>query len=134
MSAALRQPAPTPFDQIGGRAGVRHLADRFYELMETSPAYAELRALHAADLAPVRTALAGFLEGWLGGPRDWFTQRGGFCVMSAHARLAITPQTAGQWTAAMARALEDCGIDPKLASRMNEIFQRMAQGMAQRVG
>jgi hemoglobin len=33
------------------------IANRFYDLMEADPAYAELRALHTPDLGPVR-------EGW----------------------------------------------------------------------
>ena len=31
---------PTPYDLVGGDAGVRGLVDRFYDLMDTEPAFA----------------------------------------------------------------------------------------------
>lgn len=124
------RPPTTPFETIGGAAAVRGFVDRFYDLMDTDPAYAALRALHAPDLAPMRDSLAGFLTAWLGGPRDWFEQRPGACIMSAHAKIPVTAETARQWTDAMARALADSPIDPGLVVRINEAFARMAQGMA----
>ena len=128
----LDRPVQTPFDQIGGVPTVRRLVDRFYDLMDADPAYAALRALHAGELAPMRDSLTGFLTAWLGGPRDWFVERPGACVMSAHARLAITPETAGQWTSAMGRALKDSGIAPTLRDQIDVAFTRMSQGMVRR--
>ena len=128
MQAAL------PFDALGGAEGVTALVNRFYDLMEESPEYAGLRALHAADLAPMRRGLTGFLTAWLGGPRDWIVARGGFCVMSAHGRLAITPEHARQWQAAMAEALRGGGADARLAAQLNEVFARMGGHMVNRAG
>ena len=61
----IEEPAPaeTPFDWIGGEAQVRTLVDRFYDLMEQEPAYAELRAIHADDLTDMRAQLPLFLAG-----------------------------------------------------------------------
>lgn len=120
----------TPFDRIGGRPAVAEVVERFYDLMDSDPAYDELRAMHAPDLAPMRRSLAGFLTGWLGGPRDWFDAHPGVCMMSLHFPLPITRQTTGQWLAAMARALADCEVEPQLAAMMNEAFGRMAARMA----
>jgi hemoglobin len=120
----------TPFDVVGGSEAVARFVNRFYDLMDTDPDYAELRALHAADLAPMRRSLAGFLAAWLGGPRDWFDQNPGKCMMSAHASIPVSARTARQWTAAMARALADTGVPPEIAERMNDAFTRMAAGMA----
>ena len=87
MNAATDDVAPpvrqTPYDLMGGRPVVSAMVERFYDLMDTDPAYAALRALHAPDLAPMRASLTGFLTAWLGGPRDWFDQHPGACVMSA---------------------------------------------------
>ncbi len=58
----------TAFDQIGGAARIDALVEAFYDLIETDPAYAELRAMHAADMTPVRASLKGWMSGWLGGP------------------------------------------------------------------
>ncbi len=119
----------TAFDTIGGAEAVAAIVDRFYDLMDQDPRFPELRALHGADLGPMRASLTGFLIAWLGGPRDWFTKRPGTCIMSLHAQIRIAPHTAGQWTDAMSQALSDCGVDPALRSRMGEALSRVAQGM-----
>jgi hemoglobin len=120
-------PPATPYERIGGGDAVRALVDRFYDVMDVDPAYAELRALHGADLTPMRASLTGFLNGWLGGPRDWFGQ--GKCVMSAHARVAVTAKTAQQWGDAMGHALNDGEIDAELRAAIATAFARMAAGM-----
>lgn len=120
----------TPYDQLGGETAVRRFVDRFYDLMENEAEYAALRAMHAPDLAPMRRSLAGFLTGWLGGPRHWFEENVGVCMMSAHGKLPISAETSQQWTHAMARALSESGVDADLAARMNDAFEKMAGGMA----
>jgi hemoglobin len=133
MSATVTEVRPaSPYEAVGGRDGVRLFVDRFYDLMASDPRYAALRALHAPDLTPMRASLAGFLSAWLGGPRDWFDERPGACIMSAHARIQINAETARQWTEVMAQALADSAVDPELATRMNEAFARMAEGMTRR--
>lgn len=121
-----------PYHRIGGDAAIARVVDRFYDLMESGPGYAELRALHAPDLRPMRASPTGFLIAWLGGPRDWFDQRPGACVMSAHADIKVTPVTARQWLDAMARAFAETGVGPDLAATIGEAFTNMAQGMAAR--
>ncbi|NQE62232.1 group II truncated hemoglobin [Caulobacter sp. RHG1] len=122
----------TAFDQIGGAARIDALVEAFYDLIETDPAYAELRAMHAADMTPVRASLKGWMTGWLGGPRDWFTQHPGVCMMSMHRAMPIDAATAGQWTHAMRRALDQAGVEPELAEALNEIFGRMGANMTTR--
>jgi hemoglobin len=124
--AAIRE---TPFDMVGGAATVRTIVDRFYDLMDEQPAYAELRALHASDLAPMRTSLAGFLTAWLGGPRDWFADNPGKCVMSVHGRIAVTAATARQWADAMRQAIADSGMASDIGTRMADALDGMAQAM-----
>ena len=121
----------SPYEQLGARAAIDRVVGRFYDLMEQDPAYAELRAMHAADLAPMRASLAGFLSGWAGGPRDWFDANPGKCMMSMHSGFTITRETAVQWVEAMERAFADCGLaDHPVARLMNERFRMMAGGMA----
>ena len=129
-----RPPAPpaTPYERLGGREVLRTIVDRFYDLMDEDPAYAALRAMHAADLTPMRESLTGFLTGWSGGPRDWFAT--GKCVMSAHKSLAIDPALVDEWMDAMGRAIEDTvgGRDPEIAGAMIGVLRQMATGMANR--
>lgn len=94
--------AMTPYERLGGYVTIQRIVDRFYDLMDSDRTFAELRAMHGADLAPMRASLAGFLTGWSGGPRDWFDRNPGKCMMSAHARLDIRAHEAAQWCEAMA--------------------------------
>lgn len=121
----------TPFDRIGGHAALRRLTDTFYDLMDSDPAYRELRAMHASDLAPMRESLPLFLAGWSGGSREWFDRHPGKCMMSMHAPFPITTQTAVQWSHAMRRAISAADIaDQEVADAFAETLTRMALGMA----
>ena len=128
-----QQTPATPFHKLGGHPVIQAIVDRFYDLMEGDPAYAELRAMHAPDLAPMRASLASFLAAWAGGPRDWFEENPGKCMMSAHKGIAIAPAVAGQWAAAMNRAIADCGPEnQELATEMAGMLSRMAHAMGSR--
>lgn len=119
----------TPYELVGGMPVVQRIVDRFYDLMESDPDYAALRAMHAPDLAPMRASLSGFLTAWLGGPRDWFQERPGVCMMSAHRNISITAETAQQWALAMRRAIADAGMEPTIAAKMAEALSSLAIGM-----
>ncbi len=119
-----------PFYQLGGHETFRAICNRFYDLMESEPDYAELRAMHAPDLAPMRESLAGFLAAWAGGPRDWFEQNPGKCMMSAHKSLRIGEAVARQWAEAMKRAIADVAPgNAQLAKAMGGVLEEMALGM-----
>ncbi len=123
------KPAPTPFDLVGGRDSVARLVGAFYDLMASDPAYADLRKMHAADLTPMKNSLTGYLTGWLGGPRDWFEENPGKCMVSLHGPLGVTKETAQQWVSAMSKALDIAEIDSALAAAMAQAFTQMASGM-----
>lgn len=124
----------TPFDRIGGRAVVAVLVDHFYDIMDAKPDYAALRAMHAADLTPMRESLTDFLVAWMGGPRDWFEKRPGACIMSAHGGYpGMTAKTAAQWLAAMKEAAElTLPDDTVFAENMVAALSNMARSMAAR--
>lgn len=119
----------TAFELIGGKPVVQALVDRFYDLMDTESVYRELRALHASDLTPMRASLTGFLVAWLGGPRDWFEERPGRCVMSAHRDVAMTEVSARQWADAMTRAITERVPDAGLAEKMAQALASLALNM-----
>ncbi len=128
MSDAAEQ--TTPYEMIGGAEGVRRLADAFYDAMERNPAYAALREMHEPDLDPMRDSLAGFFSVWLGGPRDWLEKRGGFCIMSRHAKMNMTQRTAAQWMEAIREAMRDINMPAELAEKMDDALSQMARAMA----
>lgn len=130
MATAAETTPNTPFYKLGGHETMQAICNRFYDLMDSDPAYADLRAMHAPDLAKMKSSLAGFLAGWAGGPRDWFEANPGKCMMSAHKPFTITKAVAGQWADAMKRAIADVAPeDAKLAEAMGEVLSDMAMGM-----
>ncbi|MBS0476793.1 MAG: group II truncated hemoglobin [Proteobacteria bacterium] len=130
-STTAEAPTQSPFERIGGHAVLRAVTDRFYDLMDQDPAYAELRAMHAADLDPMRASLPAFLAGWAGGPRDWFEVNPGKCMMSMHSPFPIGQATATQWAEAMRRAIAETDVaDREIADAMSDVLARMAKGMA----
>jgi hemoglobin len=125
--AAAEQTRQTPYEMLGGEAGLRRLVDRFYDIMETDPAAAGIRAMHAPDLAPMRKLLFAFFSGWLGGPRLYSA-----CVMSAHNRFAIGESERDQWLNCMRRAAAETEMPAELREPFERILRRMADGMRNR--
>ena len=124
------QTPDTPFCRLGGAPVFEAICNRFYDLMDEDPQYAELRAMHAQDLAPMRKALPQFLAGWAGGPRDWFEAVPGRCMMSVHKPFAINRAVAEQWADAMNRAVADVAPEPAdMAKAMGEVLGNLARGM-----
>lgn len=131
MAATTETSASSPYDRIGGLAVLRQITDRFYDLMESEPAFAALRAMHAPDLAAMRESLPLFLAGWSGGPRTWWEANPGKCMVSMHAPFGINRETAGQWADAMRRAIADVSPDDTaIAEALADVLDRMARGMA----
>ena len=127
-------PNPTPFEQLGGEAGVRALVDRFYDLMDLEPACAGIRALHPQDLDGSRDKLFWFLCGWLGGP-DLYVQRFGHPRLRArHLPYAIGIAERDQWLACMVQAMQEREVDPALAERLAASFFGTADWMRNKGG
>lgn len=129
-AATTDQDSRSLYEAIGGQETVRKIVTHFYDLMDSDPRYAELRALHAPDLTKTRESLEGYLTGWFGGPRHWFEQNPGRCIMSVHSGVRITKTTAQQWVEAMSKAVRQCGIEPGLGVRLSVSMARVASAMA----
>lgn len=120
----------TPYDAMGGEAGVRRLADAFYDAMEHDPAAAGIRAMHGADLTTIRLRLADWLCGWFGGPPVYAARHPGRpCIMSAHAPYTIGEDEAAQWMACMRRALDAVETPPDWRGPLEQAFARMSEGL-----
>lgn len=121
--------AKTPFEWIGGEPIIRQIVDRFYDLMDLEPGYAELRAAHGTDLDKARDHLFWFLCGWMGGP-DYFVERFGHPRLRArHMPFKIGILERDQWLACMDQAMGDAAIDPVLRERLKTSFFQTADWM-----
>jgi len=132
----MTQPAAatTTYETISGDAAVGKLCDRFYELMDTVPQFAELRAIHPESLQGSRDKLYMFLSGWFGGP-DLFVEKFGHPRLRArHMPFEIGTKERDQWVACMVLAMEDVGIEEGIRARLLENFFNTADFMRNKQG
>ncbi len=130
--SAARHGDQSAFERIGGRDGLRRLAERFYAIMSERPEAAGIRAMHRGDLVPVTESLSEFLMGWIGGPRDWFMREGRPCIMSLHRSLPIGTSERDQWLVCMNQAVAETVADAELRAELEPAFFRIADAMRSR--
>jgi hemoglobin len=119
----------TPFEWIGGEDKVKALVERFYDLMDLEPAYADLRRSHGTELARARQNLFWFLCGWLGGPPHYESRFGHPRLRARHMPFAIGTKERDQWIACMDQAMGEVGVDQTLRARLRESFAQTADFM-----
>lgn len=125
---------PSPYELVGGDAGVRALVDRFYDVMDVEERFADLRAMHPATLDGSRDKLYWFLSGWMGGP-DLFSQKVGAGMLRArHLPYPIGVHERDQWLTCMAIAMSDVGIKDPFYDRLLEGFCGTADWMRNQAG
>lgn len=124
----------TTYEKIGGEAVVGMLCDRFYELMDTTPQFSELRAMHPESLQGSRDKLYMFLSGWFGGP-DLFVEKFGHPRLRArHMPFAIGTKERDQWVACMVLAMEEVGISEDIRKVLLNNFFNTADFMRNKEG
>ena len=123
---------PTPYELLGGEAGVRSLVDRFYDLMDLEAAYAGIRRMHPPALDESRDKLFWFLSGWLGGPPLFAQKKGHPMLRARHLSFAIGVAERDQWLACMRQAMEEEGVDEGLRKVLAEAFFGTADWMRNR--
>ena len=124
----------TPFERLGGEAGVRALVDRFYDLMDLEPGYARLRALHPSTLEGSRDKLFWYLCGWLGGPNHYIDRFGHPMLRARHLPFKIGLSERDQWMACMVQAMGEVGVEIGLAHQLGEALSGVADWMRNQPG
>jgi hemoglobin len=109
-----------------GADGVARLVERFYFHMDTLPEAAGIRALHPADLAPVREVLERYLTEWLGGPALYSSERGHPRLRRRHLRFRIGAAERDAWMLCMRAALGDVVSDSQLRAELDSSFFKVA--------
>jgi len=120
---------PTPYEQLGGDAGIRRLVDRFYDLMDTAPEARAVRALHATSLKASREKLYLFLTGWTGGPPVYVEKHGHPRLRMRHFPFAIAERERDEWLWCMDRALDEHEMPDALRAQLRERFHALADHM-----
>jgi hemoglobin len=128
----MATPAPTPYELMGGDAGIRRLVDRFYDLMDTAPEAATIRRLHAASLKASRDKLHLFLTGWTGGPPVYVEKHGHPRLRMRHFPFAISTRERDEWLWCMDHALDAHDMPDDLRTQLRERFHQLADHMRNR--
>lgn len=132
MTNEVRESATTQvtfFDLLGGIEKIRELVERFYDVMDTDPRAAGIRAMHAADLTEAREKLFMFLTGWTGGPQLYIERYGHPMLRARHLPFAIDESARDQWMYCMIKALHDIGIEEPVMIQLAEALYGVADFM-----
>lgn len=128
----MNQPQ-TPY-QILGDEGIQELTNAFYDIMDTLPEAAGVRAMHASDLSPMKTKLAEYLTGWMGGPPVYAEKHGSVCMDGPHEPFHIGPEERDQWLLCMDKALEQINASEELVEMLKTPMYRIADAIRNREG
>ena len=127
-------PTTTPYDALGGAAGLHRLVDRFYELMDELPEAYAARRIHPESLAGANESLFEFLSGWFGGPNLYIEKKGLPRLRMRHLPYAIGPTERDEWMLCMRTALTEQVADEPLRERLIKVFADMADHMVNTQG
>jgi hemoglobin len=126
--------SPTLFEIIGGEARLRELVDRFYDLMDLEPRFADLRAMHPPSLDGSRDKLFWFLCGWSGGPNHFIERFGHPRLRARHLPFSIASKERDDWLRCMAQAMHELDMPQALQERLMHSFLQTADWMRNRHG
>ena len=122
----------TPYELLGGEAGVCRLVNRFYELMDELPEAYEVRRLHPESLDNSAQNLFEYLSGWFGGPTMYTDKKGHPRMRMRHAPYAVTPSAKNEWMLCMTQALTEQVPDPAFRDHLIATFAGLADHMVNR--
>ena len=129
----MNDTAKTPY-QILGEDGIAQLANTFYDIMDTLPEAAGLRAMHAKDLSVMKEKLAQYLTGWMGGPPLYADKYGTVCMTTPHEPYHIGPEERDQWLLCMDKALLQTQASAELVEMLRVPMFRIADAIRNREG
>lgn len=134
MTAQPVAEAAMPFARIGGAPTVDRLVEVFYARMDSLPEAATIRALHPADLEPVKEVLKRYLGEWLGGPPLYSAERGHPRLRQRHLGFPIGEAERDAWLLCMRGALDETVADGAAREAIYERLAGLADWMRNRDG
>jgi hemoglobin len=112
----------TFFELLGGDNGgiekIRALVETFYDVMDSDPKAAPIRAYHAKDLTEAREKLFMFLTGWTGGPQLYIERYGHPRLRARHLPFAIGESERDQWIYCMIQAMHRLNMEETLMQKI----------------
>jgi hemoglobin len=105
------------------------LVKRFYEIMDSEPRAADIRAMHKPDLSEANEKLFMFLSGWMGGPPLYIEKYGHPMLRARHLPFQIGESERDQWVYCMVRAMHDVGLEEKAMLQLGNALWGVADFM-----
>ena len=130
----MTSPTVSHYELLGGEAGIRRIVDRFYDIMDTAPEAANVRALHARSLKASREKLHLFLTGWTGGPQLYVEKFGHPRLRMRHFPFAIGTRERDEWLWCMDQALAEHEMPDALRAHLRERLHQLADHMRNQPG
>lgn len=126
----------TFFELLGGENGgietIRALVETFYDVMDSDPKAAPIRAYHAKDLTEAREKLFMFLTGWTGGPQLYIERYGHPRLRARHLPFAIGESERDQWMYCMIQAMHRLNMEESLMQKLATQLYGVADFMRNR--
>ncbi|MBB1075583.1 group II truncated hemoglobin [Rhodoferax sp. 4810] len=119
----------TPYEALGGEAGIGQLVQRFYALMDELPEAYTVRKMHPENLAGSAQSLFEFLSGWLGGPPLYAAKKGHPRLRMRHAPYAVDQVVHNEWMLCMTQAINEQVADPQFRTWLLATIAQMANHM-----
>lgn len=130
----MNTPTLSPYDRLGGEAGVRRLVERFYALMDELPEAYTVRQIHPESLAGSADSLFKYLSGWFGGPPLYTAEKGHPRLRMRHLPYRVGPVERDEWMLCMRQALAETVDDAPLRAVLEKAFADMAAHMVNTTG
>ncbi len=119
----------TFYQLLGGTEKIRDLVETFYDVMDSDPKAAGIRAYHAKDLTEAREKLFMFLTGWTGGPQLYIERYGHPRLRQRHMPFAIGDNERDQWMYCMIKAMQTLNLEENLMQKLAKQLYGVADFM-----
>ena len=119
----------TFYELLGGTERIRDLVETFYDIMDSDPRAAPIRALHQPDLTEAREKLFMFLTGWTGGPQLYIERYGHPMLRRRHLPFTIGGSERDQWMYCMIKAMQTLSVDENVMQKLAEQLYGVADFM-----
>jgi hemoglobin len=124
----------TAFELLGGQAAIDRMVDDFYDRMEALPEARGIRAMHAAQLGPMRVLLKKYFGQWLGGPKLYTSERGHPMLRARHLPFPIGIAERDAWMLCMNGALDAMPCEPEVREHIRTAVANLADWMRNQPG
>ena len=123
---------PSLYELMGGEIGLTKLVERFYDLIDSSPEAAQIRALHPKSLKQSREKFFMFLSGWSGGPQLYIEKHGHPRLRMRHIPFSIGVVERDQWLWCMNKSLDEMDLDSLVLEHLKVRFTEAADFLRNR--